>query len=191
MSFVKSVPTQQSTGLLKEQYTRFAESLGQSEPPNLVKAWSLQPEVAKSWLDFGHIAMDKAGLSSKEIELMLTRVTHRLRCAYVTQNHAWILWRITGWTKHRVVAVIRDGNWSGLSLKEQALLAFADKVCRRSNRTSQKDIDRLRAIGFTDEQITAIVFLIGWMVSDAVIPNGLGPEPDAFSKGLRLAVDWE
>jgi uncharacterized peroxidase-related enzyme len=191
MSFLKFVPPQEADGLLKEQYERFGASLGQRKPPNLVKAWSLQPEVAKAWLDFGHIAMEKTGLSNKEIELMLTRVTHRLRCGYVTQNHAWILWRITGWTKEKVIVVIRDRRWDPLSRKERVLLAFADKICRRSHRTNQKDIDRLRAIGLEDDQVTAIVFLVGWMVSDAVIPNGLGPERDAFSRGFKAAIDWK
>ena len=190
MSFVKTVPVGEAQGLLREQYERFAKSLGLAEPPNLTKAWSLQPEIAKAWLDFGHLAMDRSGLSNKEIELMLTRITHRLKCAYVTRNHAWILWRITGWTKRRVIDVVRKRDWSGLSNREKRLVRLADKICARSHRTNRRDIEGLRRSGLTEAQITAALFLIGWLVSDAVIPNTLGPAPDGFSQDFSSAVDW-
>ncbi len=190
MAWVKTVEPDQATGLLRGQYERTCKGLGVGEYPNLVKAWSLQPEVAQAWLDLGHLAQAKAGLDERQQELLLTRITYLLKCAYVTTNHAWILRKQGVYSTEEVISTIHDWRKSALGARDKAMLAFGDKMALRSHDIDQADTDSLRKVGFSEEQITALIFLIGWLVTDAIIPNGLGPEPDSYSKDMRRVVDW-
>lgn len=188
MPFVGSVPVEEADGFLKQQYEEISHLLGAGIVPNLALAWSLQPELAQAWIDLGRLARHKVGLDDLRYEILLTRITYNLKCAYVTMNHAWILRKLGGYTTQEVVDLIRDWRDKGLSDKEIAMLTLADIVCEGSHKVQAVDIDRLRQAGFAESQITALVFLIGWLVTDAVIPNALGPELDEFSHEFRSII---
>ena len=50
-------------------------------------------------------------------------------------------------------AVLDDYSAAPISAEEKALLAFIEKVVRRSNRVCQADIDEARAAGWSDEAL--------------------------------------
>jgi uncharacterized peroxidase-related enzyme len=189
MPFVETVEPDAATGLLKQQYDLVRSVLG--EHASLARAWSLQPEVAEAWLKLSNIAREKAGLDMRQYEILLTRVTYNCKCAYVTTNHAWLLWRQGGRSAEAVIDLIRDWRSAGLPAKEQAMLAFADKMCAASHKVVRTDVDGLRQGGFGEAEIVALIFLIGWLVTDAIVPNALGPEPDGFSAQFRRIADWQ
>lgn len=188
MPFVGTIEPEAAAGLLREQYDLVHRALG--EHANLARAWSLQPEIADAWLRLSNVARERSGLDMRQYEILLTRVTYNCKCAYVTTNHAWLLWRQGGYSVQAVIDLIRDWRGAGLSPKEEAMLAFADKMCLRSHTIAREDIDGLRRGGFTEEQVVALIFLVGWLVTDAIVPNALGPEPDNFSKDFRAVADW-
>ena len=61
------------------------------------------------------------------------------------------------------------------------MLAYAEKITRDATQVSRADIDRLRAVGFTDQQICDIALCTGFrnFVSRFFDAVGAGPE-DAF-----------
>jgi alkylhydroperoxidase family enzyme len=129
-------------------------------------------------------------LTDEQYEILLTRITYNLRCAYVTTNHAWILHQQGRLERDTIIAMIHDWRSADLPPLESAVLAFADKMSLKSDQLSQPDTDALRAAGLSDARITALIFLIGWLVSDAVIPNALGAQLDEFSRDMREVIDW-
>ena len=59
------------------------------------------------------------------------------------------------------------------------MLAYAEKIARDASKISQADIDRLRAAGFTDQQICDIALCASFrcFVSRFFDAVGAGPEP--------------
>lgn len=55
-------------------------------------------------------------------------------------------------------------NWRGLELppEERAMLEFAEKLNASPSGTTLEDLERLRAVGFSDENITDIVMLTAY-----------------------------
>jgi alkylhydroperoxidase family enzyme len=52
-----------------------------------------------------------------------------------------------------VEAVLDDYSTAPISAKEKALLAFIEKVVRRSNRICQSDVDEAKSAGWSDEAL--------------------------------------
>ena len=50
-------------------------------------------------------------------------------------------------------AVLDDYSTAPISAEEKALLAFIEKVTRRSNRICQADVDEAKAAGWSDEAL--------------------------------------
>lgn len=191
MAFVRIVPASQATGLLKEQYENIAKHTGASEPNHLVECWSLQPEAAAAWSDSLRAARANAGLDTVLYELMECRIMYLLKCRYVLVNHCYLLARASDWAHERIRrSVQRPHEQADLDDRQKAVLRLADKACLRSHETTVADIEGLRAVGFDDAQVVALVFTISALISNAVFPNLLGPELNEFSREFRDIADW-
>jgi len=58
--------------------------------------------------------------------------------------------------REQVLAVHRDYRNAGLSAQQVEMLAYAEQITVDASRITQADIDRLRAVGFTDVNIADI-----------------------------------
>jgi uncharacterized peroxidase-related enzyme len=56
-----------------------------------------------------------------------------------------------------VIAIARDWRSADLGEQDKAMLAFAEKLSSEAAAMSKDDIDRLRGVGFSDQQILEIV----------------------------------
>ncbi len=83
-----------------------------------------------------------------------------------------------------VMAVQRDFRNAGLPDRDVEMLAYAEKVTRDASQVSQPDIDRLRAVGFSDQEICDIALCAAFrcFVSRFFDAVGAGPEA-AFIDG--------
>ena len=189
--WVEDVDPEQATGMAKHFYETVR--LGpDGEIPKLVRAWSLQADVADSWLKHRDSAIAGSGLDDRQVEVLLTRTVYNFKCDYVTRNHAWILLQQGHYTPEEVVQIVHDWQHSVLDDKDKALLAFGDKMCFESHGVREEDIGELRRAGFTDSNIVAIVFLVGWLITDAVVPNAFGlGAGDVWTTEMQAVVDWE
>jgi uncharacterized peroxidase-related enzyme len=81
-------------------------------------------------------------------------------------------------SKDAVLAVQRDFRTAGLSEKDVEMLAYAEKVARDASQITQRDVDRLRAVGFTDQQVCDIALCAAFrcFVSRFFDAMGAGPE---------------
>jgi alkylhydroperoxidase family enzyme len=73
--------------------------------------------------------------------------------------HAWFLQLQGG--PDDAIAALAKGDVAGAHLSEAdaALMRFVELVTRHAYRTTQEDIDRLRASGWTDPQIAEAVYI--------------------------------
>ena len=77
------------------------------------------------------------------------------------------------------MAVQRDFRTAGLSDKDVEMLAYAEKITKDASAISELDIDRLRSVGFTDQEICDIALCASFrcFVSRFFDAVGAGPEP--------------
>lgn len=189
---VKSIPVSEATGATKILYEQRRPPIPAGEVPKYVQAWSLQPQLAESWLEHGSQARTAAGLDDRCYEILCIRVAHNCRCASVLRNHGWILLQLGHYTKEDIFTIAHDWPRSSLGERDRAMLAFADKMCTSSQDVEADDVDSLRQAGFAEAEIVALIMLIGWRVSDAVNGNAFGlGDGDQWTAEMQEIIDWK
>lgn len=101
--------------------------------------------------------------------------------------HGEFLRQATGSDTDAIIAFARDWRSAPLDDADRAMLEFAEKIARDASAISRADHDRLRAVGFTDEDILDIVLLACYRVFINKLGDALGVELDGpFQKDPRL-----
>ena len=72
------------------------------------------------------------------------------------------------------VALYNEWRSADLSPKERVMLTYVEKLAFHPATTTADDLQELRGVGFTDEQITAIVMLTGYRAMLNRLHDGLG-----------------
>jgi uncharacterized peroxidase-related enzyme len=67
-------------------------------------------------------------------------------------------------------------DWQGLSDADRAMLAYARKLTTAVFRMEAEDVDKLRAVGFSDRQILEINLAAAYMNFVNRVAEGLGVE---------------
>ena len=70
--------------------------------------------------------------------------------------------------------VAEDFERAGLDERRLVMLRYAAKLTRTPGEMTRKDIDRLRAAGFSDQDVLAIVEVIGYYAYANRIVDALG-----------------
>ena len=70
---------------------------------------------------------------------------------------------------------------------ERALLEFAELVTREAHRTQREDTDKLRAHGWTDEQIAEAVYVIAMFAFFNRVADAFGIEPMGYLAANQMS----
>jgi len=96
-------------------------------------------------------------------------------------------------TTEQVEAIVHDFHGAGLPANEVAMLEFAVKLTDHAYKITPRDVDGLRAHGFTDEEIVDIAAAAAVRNFISKLVDALGAEPDAsvheLEAGLGTALD--
>lgn len=82
----------------------------------------------------------------------------------------------------------RDYRQADLDPKTRALMDFAVEVTQRPQNLSQKNVEALRATGWSDEEILTATHIIGFFNYYARLADALGVEPEDFMEKAR--AEW-
>lgn len=193
MSFIKIVEPELATGAAKDLYesTRaHAKRHGHDDYINLAKVWSPAGDCALAWAKSLGVSGAATGLDTTEREIVTCRLMYVLKSRYVLCGHALFLQAMTGWTLDRIKAVVHRPQESDLEPRLKEILRFGEKVVRASHTVVQDDIDRLRNAGLSDAQVAALVFYVGALMQNSVIPNALGAQLEGYAMPLASLADW-
>jgi uncharacterized peroxidase-related enzyme len=85
-------------------------------------------------------------------------------------------------SREKVLSVQRDFRSAGLDERDVAMLAYAEQIARDASKITQGDIDRLRAVGFSDLEISDIALCASFrcFLSRFIDAVGARPEPAFF-----------
>lgn len=174
--FLKTTTVEDATGQVAAIYQ--AEIARRGFVMQAIQCWSARPDLLPLYDHFSEGIRANFSLGMRGWRLITFIAAKQVPSTYCSHVYAASLVADLG-SKAMVLAVQRDFRTAGLSEKDVAMLAYAEQVARDASKITQADIDALRAIGFTDIEISDIALCAAFrcFVSRFFDATGAGPEP--------------
>jgi len=183
MTFVRTVAETEATGAVAEMYDRDRSS--DDQVPNSTKAFSLRPDVYAAWLQLG--AAIRANMDLRRYELATIAAARRIRSSYCMFAHGSVL--VDKFMEPaRVRALADDFENADLDPLDLAVMVLADKVAADATSVTGDDVERLRQLGCSDEEIVDVVLAAALRCFFSKTLDGLGVQADARYSGLELGL---
>jgi uncharacterized peroxidase-related enzyme len=152
MTFIKSISEEQAENLVLEQYQAAQKSIGYI--PNYTKTFSLHPEVYDAWTKL--IGTIRSKMRMRRYELVTFAAAMELECTYCMLAHGAILHK-NFFNAQQLMAIVKDFRNADLTAEEVALMSFAQKIIHNAHHINEADVEELRKLGLTDEEILDVV----------------------------------
>ncbi len=184
MAFIETVPEDDATGATAELYAADQEALGFL--PNFTRVFSLRPEVYLAWKQLNGTI--RGGMDLRRYELATIAAATRLRSSYCTLAHGSVLMDKQFLSPDEVAAVVSDHRSAGLDEVEVAVMDLAATVVEDATAVEQADIDRLRSLGLSDQDILDVVLAAAARCFFSKVLDALDVAPDEKYSGLDPAL---
>jgi uncharacterized peroxidase-related enzyme len=148
--FLRTIEEEQATGRVAEIYERQKAQLGLVM--DAAKCFTARPDLLPIYTDFSDRIRAGFSLGLREWRLITLIAAKHIPSTYCSHVYGKQLIDDLG-SKEAVLAVQRDFRTAGLSDRDVEMLAYAEKIAQDASQISQADIDRLRSVGFSDQQI--------------------------------------
>jgi uncharacterized peroxidase-related enzyme len=125
--------------------------------PNVARLLAVTPRHFVGWWKyFDDLMRGPSGLSKTQREMIAVVISAESHCPYCVAAHAAAL-RLR--TKDDALAERLAVNYRHVELdsRDRAMLDFAVKLTKTPDECGRSDLERLRAVGYTDEDILHIV----------------------------------
>lgn len=174
MAFVSTVPACEAEGAVREMYARQQKAYGYV--PGYAKVFSLRPELMGLWADLQRGI--RRHIAPREFELTTLAAARALKSTLCSLAHGTCL--LEFFSEEELVAILEGrGVSSGvISERDEALMNFADLVARDASAATQENIDDLRNVGFSDEEIFDVAAAAAARAFFTKILDGLGSDGD-------------
>jgi uncharacterized peroxidase-related enzyme len=121
--------------------------------PNVFVTLAHRPDEFRAFFAYHDALMEKeGGLTKAEREMIVVATSGANDCVYCVVAHGAIL-RIYSKDPRIADQVATNYRHADITPRQKAMLAFAEKVARRSEEIDEDDFATLRAAGFADEDI--------------------------------------
>jgi uncharacterized peroxidase-related enzyme len=174
MTFIDTVPEQEATGATADLYATDRQAFGYL--PNFAQAFSSRPAVYAAWR--GLNGSIKGSMDLRRYELATVAAARRLRSSYCTLAHGSVLAE-QFLEPPAVRALVVDHRAADLTAADVAVMDLAEKVVDDATSIQQADIDHLRSLGLSDEDILDVVLAAAARCFFSKTLDALGVEPDA------------
>jgi uncharacterized peroxidase-related enzyme len=175
MTFVQTVPEEAATGDVAEIYD--LTRAGLAHVTNFARAFSLRPAVYRAWLELnGSI---KANMDLRRYELATIAAARRLRSSYCALAHGSVLVADHAVGQDELEAIVTDHHAANLDAVDVAVMDLADKVAADATSVGEQDIERLRVLGLSDQDIFDVVSAAAARCFFSKLLDGLGVQADA------------
>lgn len=177
MTWIRTVAEDEAEGVVAELYRQARETF--TFVPEAVKVFSLRPDVAQAQAQLRSALVGPAStLGARRADMIGAAISGLNDCEYCGIAHAGLLARRSEFSTDDSLAIFR--NWRSVDLPEdeRAMLEFAEKLTLMPAGTTEDDIERLREVGFSDENIYDIVMLTAYRNFMNRVNDGLGVPTD-------------
>ena len=172
--FIESVPEDAAEGAVADYYAGQRASWGFL--PNYAGAFSLTPDVAQAWGALN--AAVRQAMPRRRFEIATIAAARARRSTYCAAAHASFLRDVCG-DEDALAAITADPSGAGLDDQDRAVYAFAGQVAADAASVEQEDVDRLRAVGLSDQEVASVVMAAAARCFFTAVLDGLGAQLDA------------
>lgn len=173
--YLQTISEEAATGRVAEIYE--AQNAQMGFIMSTAKSFTPRPDLLPIYTDFIDKVRAGFSLGLREWRLITLIAAKHIPSTYCSYVYGKQLVGDLG-SKEAVMAVQKDFRTAGLPARDVEMLAYAEKITKDASQVSQADIDRLRAVGFTDQQICDIALCASFrcFVSRFFDAMGAGPE---------------
>ncbi len=159
---------------------------------NVSRLWAHQPGTLRQLFGLMSEAFTASGLAFRQRAILVTAAASALGDSYCSMAWGGKLGKASD---PALAAGVLTGSDARLTDQEKAIAAWARKVARDPNATTQADIQALRDSGLDDGQIFAITAFVALRLAFSAINDSLGAQPDAqlaqsLPREVRQAVTY-
>ncbi|MEH2533806.1 putative peroxidase-related enzyme [Bradyrhizobium sp. AZCC 1588] len=174
--FLKTIDETEATGRIAELYA--AQKAQSGFVMSATRCWSARPDLLPIYQEFADKIRTGFSLSPRDWRLITFVAAKQVPSTYCSHVYGKQLLADLG-SKEAVMAVRRNFASARLSERDVEMLRYAETVASDASRVTAKDIERLRAVGFTDVQICDIALCAAFrcFVARFFDAVGAGPEP--------------
>lgn len=143
---------------------------------NASRLWAHQPEAHAKLFDLITYVWESNAMTFRQRGILVGAVASALGDSFCS-----LVWgsRLAGETDPATAAAVLSGRDDGLTPKERAMAAWARKVVRDPNGTTERDVQDLRDAGWTDPEIAGLTVFSALRVAFSTVNDALGARPDA------------
>jgi uncharacterized peroxidase-related enzyme len=180
MVFVPTPDDRDGDAAVAQLYAADREKLG--HVANYTRLLALRPNVMTAWEGLNRAVKGNMGL--RRYELATLAAARALRSSYCALAHGSIL--ADRFLDHATVrALAEDHRAGGLDEVDTAVMDFAEKVVVDATSVTQADIDRLRELGLSDQDVLDVALTAAMRCFWSKTLDALGVEPDAKFAALE------
>ncbi len=143
--------------------------------PDYAGCFSARPEVGHAWAGLNLSIRD--GMDRRRYEVATLAAARELRSTVCTVAHSTFLRDVCD-DLEVVESVAEQPDGSGLDPLDAAVWRFATIVARDATAVTSGDVDRLRELGLSDEDVTDIVLAAAARSFFTKVLDGLGAHAD-------------
>src|SRR5205823_4170258 len=121
----------------------------------------------------------KSGMDLRRYELATIAAATRLRSSYCTLAHGSVLMDRGFLEPDAVRAAVSDHHAAGLEEVDVAVMDLATKVVDDATSVEPADLDRLRSLGLSDQDILDVVLTAAVRCFFSKVLDAVGAEPDS------------
>jgi len=152
--WISTIPYEQATGVLLEQYDRQAKALGR--PTEMTEAGSLHPDLVTARLDLYSATEKCQSKVTAHQRNLISFVTSSINQTAHCMSQVTIKLRETGLSEAQVGLLARDPDALDLAGGDAAVVRYAAKLTKDPASMSESDVVDLRDAGFDDLDILDI-----------------------------------
>lgn len=159
--------------------------------PNVLRNFALRPAHLVLWnAHYDELMRGDSGLTKPEREMIAVVVSVANACAYCIAAHSAALRKLT---KDEALSdqVAADHRLAELPERTKAALDYAVKLTRAIESITEADVEGLRALGWTDEEIMDIAEVTAIFNFSNRLASGLGWEPNPEYETLGRGEEAE
>lgn len=151
MSLLNTVSPEQANGKVADVYAQVQQGMGRV--PGALQMFSPSPDIlVQTWEGIGYYRSHPT-LSAPLLAMVRMLVSQENDCEYCVGFNAGMLINVCGLTAEQVAATKKDPASAPLGEKDRAMLLFILKATRDSQAVNREDVERLKALGWTDRDL--------------------------------------
>jgi uncharacterized peroxidase-related enzyme len=186
--FIEVIDESDAQGELAEWYAGQRQMWGFL--PDYAHCFSERPEVGRAWAGL-NLAI-RGGMDRRRYEIATLAAARELRSTVCTVAHSTFL-RDACDDLAAVESIAEHPDGSGLDPTDAEVFRFATLVARDASAVTAEDVDRLKALGLSDKDVTDVVLAAAARAFFTKVLDGLGAHADAraadtFSPALRASM---